>query len=76
MNQGTAQCRIPEPSATYRFFRRFLLIRIGFRAMPCRNTLRGTNISPPKGIFEVDFPLPMVGYVISLEGNPWILISE
>ena len=60
----------------YRFFSRFLLIRIGFRAMPCRNTFRATNISPPKGIFEDDFPLPKVGYVSSLEGNPWILISE
>ena len=33
------------------------------------DTLQGTNISPPKGSFEDDFPLPKLGYVSSLEGR-------
>ena len=33
------------------------------------DTLLGTNISPPKGTFEDDFPFPQVGCVSSLEGT-------
>ncbi len=36
--------------------------------IPIVHTFLGTNISPPKGTFEDDFPFRQLGYVSSLEG--------
>ena len=62
-------------------------MRLGFRTQNWvlqkngkYHTLLGTNISPPKGTFEDDFPIPMVGYVSSLENistiNEFLLKSS